>query len=228
MKGPRAPQAARGSNRERAVQVLDRLKEAYPTARCSLDFVNPLHLMVSTILAAQCTDDRVNIVTPSLFKKYKMPRDYAEAPEGEIEEAIRTCGFFRQKAKNIRNACRTIIDRFGGKVPGTMEELLQLDGVGRKTANVILGECFKTPGIIVDTHCTRLAQRLGFTKNDDPAKIEQDLMKIVPQPEWTTFSHCLVFHGRAVCNARAPRCSVCPVNELCPFPRSARGKEIER
>jgi endonuclease-3 len=214
--------------RQRAGKVLARLKAAYPKARCSLEFVEPLHLMISTILAAQCTDVRVNLVTPNLFNKYKTPRDYAEAPDGALEEAIRTCGFYRQKAKSIRNACRTIVERFDGKVPGTMDELLQLNGVGRKTANVILGECFKTPGIIVDTHCTRLAQRLGFTKNTDPARIEQDLMKIVPQPEWTTFSHCLVFHGRAVCNARAPRCSECPVNNLCPFPRTARGKEIAR
>ncbi len=227
-KGPRPRKPARNGASERAVQVLKRLKKAYPAARCSLDFIEPLHLLVSTILAAQCTDERVNRVTPELFKKYKTPQDYVNAPEGELEEAIRTCGFFRQKAKSIRNACRSIVEKFGGKVPGTMEELLQLEGVGRKTANVILGECFNTPGIIVDTHCTRLAQRLGFTKQTEPAKIEQDLMKIVPEPEWTTFSHCLVFHGRAICTARAPLCSQCPVYDLCPFPRTARGKEIAR
>ena len=216
------------ANRARALEVFKRLEKDYPDAQCSLDFVDPLQLMVSTILAAQCTDERVNIVTKDLFKKYKTPQDFAGAPEGELEKAIHSCGFYRQKAKSIRSACRTIIDRFDGKVPGTMDELLQLDGVGRKTANVILGECFNTQGVIVDTHCTRLSRRLGFTKHEDAAKIEQDLMKIVPHEHWTMFSHYLVFHGRAVCSARPPRCSECSVNELCPFPRSAQGKKIAK
>ncbi|MBX7259001.1 MAG: endonuclease III [Candidatus Hydrogenedentes bacterium] len=216
------------ANRERAVEIFKRLEKDYPDAQCSLDFVDPLQLMISTILAAQCTDERVNIVTKDLFKKYRCPQDYASAPEGELEKAIHSCGFYRQKAKSIRSACRTIIERFGGKVPGTMEELLQLDGVGRKTANVILGECFNTQGIIVDTHCTRLSQRLGLTKHADPAKIEQDLMKVVPNENWTMFSHYLVFHGRAVCSARAPKCSECSVSELCPFSCSAQGKKIRR
>lgn len=214
--------------RARAAEVLRRLRKQYPDATCSLDFKDPLQLLVSTILAAQCTDERVNIVTKSLFKKYRRPQDYVNAPPGELEQDIRTCGFFNQKAKSIRNACKTIIERYGGKVPGTMEELLTLDGVGRKTANVILGECYGVPGVIVDTHCTRLANRLGFTKTTEAGKIEQDIMKIVPREDWNIFSHCLVFHGRAVCNARAPRCSECVVNGLCPFPATPQGRKIAK
>ena len=216
------------ANRERAAQVMARLRERYPDATCSLDFKDSLQLMVSTILAAQCTDERVNLVTKELFKRFKTPKDYANSPEGELEEAIHSCGFYRQKAKSIRNACAKVIARYGGKVPGTMEELLTLEGVGRKTANVILGECFRVPGVIVDTHCTRLTNRLGFTKSDDPKRIEQDIMKIVPQSDWNAFSHCMVFHGRAVCIARAPMCSACPVHALCPFPASPQGRKIAR
>ncbi|MCC6795026.1 MAG: endonuclease III [Candidatus Hydrogenedentes bacterium] len=216
------------ANRERAAEVLKRLKNQYPDATCSLDFIAPLQLMVATILAAQCTDERVNIVTKSLFKKYKTPKDYLNSPEGELEDAIHSCGFYRQKAKSIRNACKKIIEHFNGKVPGAMDELLTLDGVGRKTANVILGECFGVPGVIVDTHCTRVTNRLGFTKSDDPKKIEQDIMKILPKEDWNIFSHCMVFHGRAVCIARAPLCSKCPVRELCPFPDTPAGKKIAR
>lgn len=216
------------AERERAAKVLKRLHKRYPDATCSLDFKEPLQLLVATILAAQCTDERVNMVTKSLFKKYKKPQDYLKAPDGELEEAIHSCGFYRQKAKSIRNACRKIVEQFGGKVPGTMKELLTLDGVGRKTANVILGECFGVPGVIVDTHCTRLTNRLGFTKSDDPKKIEHDIMKLVPQSDWNIFSHCMVFHGRAICMARAPMCSQCPINDLCPFPASPQGKKIAR
>lgn len=216
------------AQKARAAEVLKRLKAQYPDARCSLDFKRPLELLVSTILAAQCTDERVNSVTKSLFKKYRKPEDYVNAPEGELEEDIRSCGFFNQKAKSIRGACRKIIENHGGNVPGTMEELTQLDGVGRKTANVILGECFGVPGIIVDTHCTRVSNRLGFTRNSDPAKIEQDLMNIVPREEWTLFSHCMVFHGRNICVARGPKCSICPVRDLCPFPTTAEGKKAAR
>ncbi|HOD50966.1 MAG TPA: endonuclease III [Candidatus Hydrogenedentes bacterium] len=218
----------REANRERAREVLHALARAYPDARCSLDFKDPLQLLVATILAAQCTDERVNITTPALFKRYRTAKDYVSAPDQELQEAIRSCGFYRQKAKAIKTACRTIVEHFGGKVPGTMEGLLQLDGVGRKTANVLLGECFNTPGIIVDTHCKRVSARLAFTKNGDPAKIEQDLMRIVPQERWTEFSHCLVFHGRATCQARNPKCSQCCVRELCPFPDTREGKKIAR
>jgi endonuclease-3 len=204
------------ANRERAVEILKRLRKAYPDARCSLDFGNPLELLVATILAAQCTDVRVNIVTKSLFRKYRTPQAYVDAPQEELEEAVRTCGFYRQKSKSIKKTCASIVERFGGEVPGDMDGLLHLNGVGRKTANVVLGECFDTPGIVVDTHCKRVAGRLGFTRKDDPTKIEQDLMKIWPQKDWTIFSHCLVFHGRNVCQARKPKCGECVLSDLCP------------
>ena len=210
------------TNRERASQVFERLREAYPDARCSLDYKTPLQLLVATILAAQCTDARVNKVTKTLFKKYRRARDYAGAPREELETAIRTCGFFRQKTGSIVDACTQLVQQHRGKVPGTLKELVALEGVGRKTANVVLGECFDTPGIVVDTHVRRLAKRLRFTRQDDPAKIEQDLMKIWPRETWTLFSHCLVFHGRAVCLARKPQCDDCPISDLCPFPTARK------
>ena len=218
----------RAANRERAPVVFERLKRAYPDARCSLDYTTPLELLVATILAAQCTDVRVNKVTRKLFERYRTPGDYAGAPRKELEQDIRTCGFFRQKAKGIAGACSKIAGEFGGEVPGTMDELLALDNVGRKTANVMLAECFSTPSIIVDTHCRRVAQRLGFTKNTDPAAIEQDLMKVWPRDTWTLFSHCIVFHGRALCSARAPKCSRCPLADLCPFPTTRQGRKVAR
>jgi endonuclease III len=216
-----AMKLTRAANRERVVEVLKRLREGYPDARCSLDHENPLQLLVATILAAQCTDERVNMVTKSLFSVYRTALDYAECSQEDLEGAIRTCGFFRQKAKHIRKTCGSIADRFAGEVPGSMDDLLELDGVGRKTANVILGECFAPEGVVVDTHCRRLAQRLGFTRHDDPAKIERDLMAILPREDWRIFSHCLVFHGRAVCNARKPDCGRCALNEVCPYPHRA-------
>ncbi|HIJ64412.1 MAG TPA: endonuclease III [Candidatus Hydrogenedentes bacterium] len=216
------------ANRERAAVVFDRLRKAYPGAACTLDHQNPLELLVATILAAQCTDERVNIVTKTLFKKYRKPEDYVGAPIHELEGDIRQCGFFRQKANSIAKTCRAILEGFGGKVPRTMEQLVELNGVGRKTANVLLGECFDAPAIIVDTHCRRLSNRLGFTKNSDPGKIEQDLMKIWPQERWTLFSHCLVFHGRTVCLSRAPKCSECVIGDLCPFPQTNAGKKIAK
>lgn len=210
------------ANRERAGQVFGRLREAYPDARCSLDYRTPLQLLVATILAAQCTDARVNKVTKTLFKKYRKARDYAGAPREELEEAIRTCGFFRQKTGSIVNACTQLVRQHRGKVPGTLEDLVALEGVGRKTANVVLGECFDMPGVVVDTHVRRLAKRLRFTRQDAPAKIEQDLMKIWPRETWTLFSHCLVFHGRTVCLARKQRCAGCPISDLCPFPTARK------
>ena len=206
------------ANRQRALEVLERLKQAYPDAHCTLEHKGPFELLVATILAAQCTDKRVNVVTKTLFQKYRKAQDYLDVPKETLEKDVRTCGFFRQKAASIRKACATILDKFGGNVPGTLDELLELDGVGRKTANVVLAESFATPGVIVDTHCIRLSARLGFTKNTAPDKIERDLMKIWPEQIWTEFSHCLVFHGRAVCHSRAPQCSLCPLLELCPFP----------
>ncbi len=214
------------ANRERAKAVSDRLRQAYPDARCTLDYTTPLELLVGTILAAQCTDERVNMVTKALFKKYPTAQHYLAVPVDELESDIRSCGFYRNKAKSIRRACEALLERFDGEVPGTMEDLLSLDGVGRKTANVILGECFGTPGIVVDTHCTRLAKRLGFTKNSDAVKIERDLMELVDQSEWTMFSHRFVFHGRAICQARAPKCHECVLRDLCPFPDSAEGKRL--
>lgn len=213
------------ANRARALEIFERLRRAYPDATCTLDYTNPLELLVATILAAQCTDERVNVVTKSLFAKYTKAHDYAAAPRKDLEQDIRTCGFYRQKAKSIANTCARLIEHYGGRVPGTMEELLTLDGVGRKTANVILAQCYDTAGIIVDTHCRRLSKRLAFTKNDDPGKIEQDLMKLWPCETWSLFSHCLVFHGRAVCQARAPKCTECVVNDLCPFPASKSRKK---
>ncbi|MCC6488412.1 MAG: endonuclease III [Candidatus Hydrogenedentes bacterium] len=214
------------AQRERALAVVRKLEAEYPEATCSLEYREPLHLLIATILAAQCTDARVNIVTKTLFKQYRSAADFASAPEGELEEAIRTCGFYRQKAKSIREACRDIVGRFEGRVPGTMDELLQLRGVGRKTANVLLAECFEPAGVIVDTHCRRLSNRLGFTTSGDPAKIERDIMKLLPLDHWRMYSHCLVFHGRAVCNARSPKCSQCVVRELCPFPAAPEGRKI--
>lgn len=204
------------ARRCRALEIYDLLRETYPDATCTLDYRNPLELMVATILAAQCTDERVNIVTKTLFKKYRTPADYVNAPREQLEQDIRTCGFFRQKAKSIVQSCAALIERFGGRVPSTIEELTSLSGVGRKTANVILGQCFNVPGVIVDTHCTRLANRLGFTRQSDPTKIEQDLMKLWPRETWTLFSHFMVFHGRARCAARKPNCPQCPVSHLCP------------
>lgn len=216
------------ANRERARIVYARLREEYPDAECSLDFTNPLELLVATILAAQCTDERVNVVTKGLFAQYRTAQDYVDAPQEEVEKAIQSCGFYRNKAKSIRAACAAIVNEHGGAVPRTMEELVKLPGVGRKTANVILGECFDTPGVVVDTHCSRLSRRLGFTKQDDPVKIERDLMKIWPEETWTLYSHSFVFHGRRTCVARGPKCSACCVADLCPFPETREGKKIAK
>jgi endonuclease-3 len=221
------PESAR-AKRERALVVLEKLRETYPDVRCSLEYRNAFQLLIMTILAAQCTDARVNIVCRDLFKKYKKPADFLAVPIEELEADIQPCGFYRAKAKSITGACRKILDNFGGEVPGTMKELLTLNGVGRKTANVVLGECFNTQGVVVDTHCTRVANRLGFTKNSDPVKIEQDLMKVWPPDSWTLYSHYMVFHGRAICVARAPKCSVCPVRGECPFPDTPAGRAIAR
>jgi endonuclease III len=218
-------QMTQAANRIRAARIYERLAAAYPGANCTLDYANALELLVATILAAQCTDERVNIVTRDLFQKYRKPEDYVQASDGELEGDIRSCGFYNQKAKTIKGACKALIEKYGGQVPGTLEQLVRLDGVGRKTANVVLGQCFQTPGVIVDTHCRRVSQRLGFTKHDDPKKIEQELMKIWPRETWTQYSHFLVHHGRQVCKARGPACSRCVVYDLCPFPHTAQGKK---
>jgi endonuclease-3 len=203
--------------RERAADLVKAWPKVYPDAHCELDFKNPLQLLIATILSAQCTDKRVNMVTPALFKKYRTAKDYASAPQTELENAIKSTGFYRNKAKSIRAATSTIANKFCGKVPSTMDELRELPGVGRKTANVVLGNAFgKNEGIVVDTHVIRLSQRLGLTKHKDPDKIERDLTTLVPREHWTDWSHWLIWHGRRRCFARKPDCSNCEVFKLCP------------
>ena len=204
---------------ERVLKILPILKKTYPDAKIALNWNNPWNLLVAVILSAQCTDVRVNIVTEDLFKKYKKPQDYLDVPPEELEQDIRSTGFYRNKAKNIRGAAEKIINDFNGKVPGTMEELLTLPGAGRKTANCILGNAFGIPGITCDTHVIRLSRRLGLSENSDPVKLEFDLMEIVPKKKfggWTMFSHYIIFHGRNCCNARKPNCPECPIAKHCP------------
>jgi endonuclease-3 len=196
--------------------ILKRLDEAYPGATCALNYQTPLQLLIATILSAQCTDERVNKVTPSLFQKYKTAKDFAEADLETLQEEIRPTGFYKNKAKAIQACCRKIVDDFGGEVPSTLEEMITLPGVGRKTANLVLGETRHIPGIVVDTHVRRLAKRLGLTKHDDPEKIEQDLMRLIPKERWTLFSHQLIHHGRRICKARKPACDRCVLKDLCP------------
>ena len=204
------------SARERAEKVFVLLKKQYPSARTALNSDTPFELLIATILSAQCTDARVNLITPGLFRKYPLPESLAEADRRELEKEIKSTGFFRQKARSIINCSKSIVENFGGKVPRTMEQLLTLDGVGRKTANVLLGNAFGVPGIAVDTHVRRLSQRLGFTKKNDPTKIEFDLMELFPPKHWTLLCHLLMSHGRKICIARVPRCDACVVNKLCP------------
>ena len=201
----------------RAREVMRILRRSYPDARCMLDHRSPYELLVATILAAQCTDRKVNEVTASLFRKYRTPEELAGADLRTLEREIRATGFFRQKAKSVMGCCEAIARKHGGRVPGTMEEMLELPGVGRKTANVVLGECFGKPGIIVDTHFRRVAGRLGLTSNTDPDKIEADLDALVPLRDRTLFSHVITFHGRQICEARKPKCGQCPVSRLCDF-----------
>jgi endonuclease III len=202
---------------ERTQKIVSVLKRTYPNAHCELNFTNPLELLIATILSAQCTDKRVNIVTAGLFKKYRSAKDFADAPLPEIEAAVKTTGFFRNKAKNIKACCAALVDKFGGEVPRTMDELHSLAGVGRKTANVVLGNAFGiNTGVVVDTHVTRLATRLGLTRQTDAVKIEHELMKLVPQNDWTLFSHWLIWHGRRRCDARKPDCVNCEIQKLCP------------
>jgi endonuclease-3 len=202
---------------ERVKKLIKIWPRVYPDAHTELNFKNPLELLIATILSAQCTDKRVNMVTSLLFRKYRSANDYAAAPQTEIENAIKSTGFFRNKTKSIRAATSTIANKFGGKVPHSMEQLRELPGVGRKTANVVLGNAFGiNEGIVVDTHVIRLSQRLGLTKHKDPEKIEQDLMKLVPREYWAVWSHWLIWHGRRRCFARKPDCTNCEVFRLCP------------
>jgi endonuclease III len=202
---------------KRAAKVFAILKKRYPDARCYLDYKDPLQLLVATILAAQCTDARVNMVTPALFRKHPTAKAFAQASQEELEQEIRSTGFFRNKARNIRGACQRIVDDFGGRAPDTMEDLLSLPGVARKTANVVLGTAYgKNDGFVVDTHVLRVAPRLGLTRATTPEKVERDLMKLCPRDEWSHMGHVLTTHGRVICNARKPKCAECPVNKLCP------------
>jgi endonuclease-3 len=205
------------TEQERVTELIARLRQAYPDAKCSLDFTTPLELLVATILAAQCTDERVNMVTKTLFKKYQSAQDYADAPPGQLEQDLKQVNFYRNKAKNIQAMATILVQRCAGQVPQTMPELVALPGVARKTANVVLGNAFGlVEGVIVDTHVGRISRRLGLTGNDDPVKIEQDLMKTLPRPDWLTFTHLLIYHGRAVCQARKPLCQQCALLDLCP------------
>ncbi|EQB63233.1 MAG: Endonuclease III [candidate division Zixibacteria bacterium RBG-1] len=205
------------TKKKRAKKIIALLKKEYPDAKCSLNFKNPLELMVATILSAQCTDARVNIVTKTLFKKYRKTQDYYKVPQEEFEQDIKSTGFFRNKAKAIQSACKVIAEKYRGKVPKTMEELTSLNGIGRKTANVILGNAYGiASGIAVDTHVTRLSHRLGLSYAKTPEKIEQELMKLVPQSDWILFPHLLIWHGRKICQARNPKSPQCVLNKICP------------
>jgi endonuclease-3 len=217
------------SERERAHEVITQLRQLYPDARCSLDFATPLELLVATVLSAQCTDERVNAVTGALFKKYRSAADYAQAQPEELEQDIKQTGFYRNKAKHIREAARLLVERHGGEVPKTMTELTALPGVARKTANVVMGNAYGiVEGVVVDTHVGRLARRLGFTQSDDPAKVEQDLMALFPQADWLDLSHLLIYHGRAICQARRPLCEECSLAGICPTGQANLGAAVPR
>lgn len=203
--------------KEQVAAIWSILRETYPQAKCALEHSDALELLIATILSAQCTDVRVNIVTKILFKKYRTAKDWAKTPLGEIEQDIKSTGFYRNKAFNIKSACEKIVNDFNGKVPDNMDKLLEFNGVGRKTANVILGNAFGVPGIVCDTHVLRLSRRLALSANThDPEKLEFDLMEIVPKENWTLFSHLLIFHGRNICKARKPDCPNCPIAKYCP------------
>lgn len=205
------------TEKDRIKNIIDELEKLYPQAGCSLTYRDPLQLLIATQLAAQCTDARVNIVTRDLFKKYRTAQDFANADLHELEEEIRSTGFYHNKAKNIIACCRKIISDFGGEVPHSMDELLTLPGVGRKTANLVLGDIFNIPGVVVDTHAKRLSNRLGLTREQNPEKVEYDLMKVIPREKWTKFCHQLVYHGREVCMARKPRCEKCTLLSYCVY-----------
>ena len=204
--------------KNKAINVLNILKDTYPDAKCSLDFTTPFEMLVAVILSAQCTDERVNKTTPSIFKKYSTPEDFATIPLETLEELIHPCGFYKNKAKNIKLSAQKIIDNFDGRVPQTMEELLSLPGVGRKTANVVMLEVFNKPqGIAVDTHAKRLSNRIGFSTETTPEKIEQDLLKLFSYKYLKDVNHLLIYHGRAICNARSPKCNNCSINKYCSY-----------
>jgi endonuclease III len=211
------PRESFAAKQARTLALIAGLKRAYPDAHCELNFSNPLELLIATILSAQCTDKQVNLVTAALFQKYRSAADFANADLAQLEHDLRRIGLFRNKAKNVQACCRALVERHGGEVPRTMHELTALAGVGRKTANVVLGNAFNiNVGVVVDTHVARLSERLGLTKEKTPEKIEQALMKLVPQPDWAMLSHWLIWHGRRRCAARKPDCAQCEIRELCP------------
>lgn len=212
------------AEKKRLAAILKMLDQLYPNPQCALDHGSPWQLLVATILSAQCTDQRVNLVTPQVFAKWPAPADMAQAGQEEIEEAIRSTGFFRNKAKSIKGAALAVVENHGGKVPDTLEELVKLPGVGRKTANVVLGNSFGVPGITVDTHVGRISRLLGLTSQKDPVKVEFDLMEIVPKKRWVDFSHQIILHGRAVCKARKPDCPNCRLSPHCPHGKEVTGK----
>jgi len=215
----------KSQKKDRTQQIIKLLKRAYPDAHCALNHTNAFELLIATILSAQCTDERVNIVTADLFRKYRRPEDYLKVPDTELQQDIRTTGFFRNKTKSIQGASRMLVEEFNGEVPRTMEALLQLPGVARKTANVVLGVAYGiAAGVVVDTHVSRLSNRLGLTKQKDAVKIENDLVKLVPKSDWIIFAHLLIFHGRQICKARRPLCEECVVEELCPSSMLKTGK----
>lgn len=212
------------AERERAGKIVTTLRELYPDAKCSLDFTSPLELLVATMLSAQCTDALVNVVTKSLFKKYRSAGDYASANPEELEQDVKRTGFYRNKAKHIRDASQIISERFGGDVPRTMDELTSLPGVARKTANVVMGNAYgAVEGVVVDTHVGRVSRRLGLTVSEDPVKVEQDLMALLPQRDWLDFSHMVILHGRALCQARKPLCAECALAPICPTGQAELG-----
>lgn len=207
---------ARDLRKKHARQIVRMLATLYPEAHCALKHENALELLIATILSAQCTDVQVNKITPTLFALYPDAPSFANAKLPELRRAIKSIGFFRAKARNIVRCCKTLVEKHGGQVPGSMEELVALQGVGRKTANVILGNAFEVPGIVVDTHVGRLSRRMGLTTHTDPVKVERDLMELIPKKAWTMFSHRMIFHGRRVCHARRPRCESCTLANVCP------------
>lgn len=218
------PRESKKKKRERAGEIVARMREAYPDAHCSLDHENAYQLLVATILSAQCTDERVNKVTPALFERYPEPADLAAAEREELEELIHSTGFFRNKAKSLQGMAEAVVEGHDGRIPDTMKELVKLPGVGRKTANVILGVAFgKAEGVVVDTHVKRLSGRLKLTAQKTPTKIERDLMEIIPREDWTQLAHFFIDHGRAVCDARAPKCGECVLADICPSARVGAG-----
>lgn len=204
------------AERARMLEVLKLLKAAYPDAKCSLDYTNPFELLCATILSAQCTDERVNKVVPDLFKKFPTAAKMAKAKLPDVERLIMSTGFYRNKAKSLVAMSQALMEEHGGKVPADLDSLTKLRGVGRKTANVILGNAYGIPGLVVDTHVGRLSRRLGFTKQDDPVKVELEMMDLVPKEDWTIYSHLLIYHGRAICDSRRPKCEVCRLSSKCP------------